>query len=201
VTKTKRKRILLVDDEPDLNTLFHMALERAGFEVQTHENPLLALSHFKPGFFDLIILDIKMPEMDGFELFKELRKKDSKANICFLTASEMYYEENRKREYDSMDKVLFIRKPISNNELVEKLKYDDSRLQIIIKLKATIRGYFRSYQKQKEAFIGLSVRTTHYTSASIVFSISGILILKEEACRNITLTNILSLSWYIASVI
>ena len=86
-----------------------------------YTSPLLALSDFKPGFYDLVVLDIKMPQMDGFELYKELKKKDNRVKICFLTASEMYYEKFRKQEYESMDKNLFIRKPISNEDLVEKL--------------------------------------------------------------------------------
>jgi DNA-binding response OmpR family regulator len=85
-----------------------MTLEHAGFKVQTYEDPVLALVDFRPGLFDLVILDIKMPKMDGFKLYRELRKKDSRVNICFLTASELYYEEYRKREYESMDKELFI---------------------------------------------------------------------------------------------
>jgi DNA-binding response OmpR family regulator len=77
-------------------------------------------SVFRPDF-DLVILDIKMPKMDGFELYKELRKKDNRVKICFLTASEMYYEEYRKQEYESMDKELFMRKPILIEELVENV--------------------------------------------------------------------------------
>lgn len=104
VTKTEKKRILIVDDEPDLNALFHMVLEHAGFEVQTYVDPTLALSQFEPGLFDLVVLDIKMPKMDGFELYTELQKKDRDVKTCFLTASEKYYKENRKKEYGSIDR-------------------------------------------------------------------------------------------------
>jgi CheY-like chemotaxis protein len=121
MTTETRSRILIVDDEADLNMLFRLTLERYGFKIDTYTSPLLALSDFKPGFYDLAVLDIKMPQMDGFELYKELKKKDNKLKICFLTASEMYYEKFRKQEYESMDKNLFIRKPISNEDLVEKL--------------------------------------------------------------------------------
>lgn len=122
VTKARRKRrILIVDDEPDLNTLFRMALEHVGFEVQTYGDPILALSGFEPGSFDLVVLDIKMPKMDGFELYTELTKKDKDVKICFLTASATYYEENRKKEYNSIDKDLFIPKPVSTKDLVKRL--------------------------------------------------------------------------------
>ena len=121
VTKAGKKRILIVDDEPDLNALFHMVLENAGFEVQTYGDPTIALSHFEPGLFDLVVLDIKMPKMDGFELYTELKKKDRDVKTCFLTASEKYYKENRTKVYDSIDRDLFIPKPISTKELVKKL--------------------------------------------------------------------------------
>lgn len=112
---------MVVDDEPDLTTLFQIALEGTGFEVQTYTDSALALSEFKPGSFDLVILDIKMPKMDGFELYRELKKKDSGVKVFFLTASKMYYEKYRKDEYDSMDKDLFIQKPISIEALVERI--------------------------------------------------------------------------------
>ena len=117
----RRIRILAVDDEPDLTMLCRMSLEHYGFEVDTFNDPQEALSKFKPGSYDLIILDIKMPKMDGFELYHRIKKKDNNANICFLTASELYYEEFRKKEYYALDKSMFIRKPIDNEELVKEV--------------------------------------------------------------------------------
>ena len=63
-----KKRICFVDDEPDILLLCKIVLEGEGFEVFTFTDPLLALSRFMPAFYDLIVLDIKMPQMDGFEL-------------------------------------------------------------------------------------------------------------------------------------
>ena len=117
----RRLRILAVDDEPDLTMLCRMSLEHYGFEVDTFNDPQEALSKFKPGLYDLVILDIKMPKMDGFELYHKIKKKDNNANICFLTASELYYEEFRKKEYYALDKSMFIRKPIDNEELVKEV--------------------------------------------------------------------------------
>jgi DNA-binding response OmpR family regulator len=117
----RRIRILAVDDESDLTMLFRMSLEHYGFEVDTFNDPQEALSKFQPGSYDLVILDIKMPKMDGFELYDEIKKKDNNANICFLTASESYYEEFRKKEYYELDKSMFIRKPIDNEELVKEV--------------------------------------------------------------------------------
>ena len=119
--KKERGRILAIDDEPDLTMYCKMALEHYGFEVKTYNDPKEALSNYKPGYYDLVILDIKMPEMDGFELYHEIKKKDANAKICFLTASELYYDEFRKKEYYALEKGLFMRKPIDNDELVSEI--------------------------------------------------------------------------------
>jgi len=117
----KQKKILAVDDEPDLTKLCSLALEYHGFKVDTFNDPQEALSNYKPGYYDLVILDIKMPKMDGFKLYDEIKKKDHKAKVCFLTASELYYEEFRKKEYCALDRDLFIRKPIDNEELLREV--------------------------------------------------------------------------------
>jgi DNA-binding response OmpR family regulator len=114
-------RILVVDDEPDLTQVSALALEYHGYKVDSFNDPQEALSKFKPGSYDLIILDIKMPKMDGFELYHEIKKKDNNAKVCFLTASELYYEEFRKEEYCALDRNLFIQKPIDNEDLVKEI--------------------------------------------------------------------------------
>ena len=103
----RKKKILLVEDEQDLSDVFNMVLEDGGYEVDCFTEPVLALKNFKTGLYDLVILDIKMPEMDGFELHRQLKKIDNAIKICFLTASEMYYEEFRKEEYCGLDKIYF----------------------------------------------------------------------------------------------
>jgi DNA-binding response OmpR family regulator len=115
------KRVLIVDDEPDLTQVSTSALEYHGFKVDSFNDPQEALSKYKPGLYDLVILDIKMPKMDGFELYQEIKKIDNNANVCFLTASEQYYEEFRKKEFYALDRNLFIRKPIENEELVKEI--------------------------------------------------------------------------------
>jgi DNA-binding response OmpR family regulator len=117
----KRKRILVVDDESDLTLFYRMSLEYHGFEVETFNDSRKALSNFKTDYYDLIILDIKMPNMDGFELYTEIRKRDKKAKVCFLTASELYYKEFRMKEYSALDKSLFIRKPIGNEDMLKEI--------------------------------------------------------------------------------
>jgi DNA-binding response OmpR family regulator len=116
-----QKRILAVDDEPDITIFCSLALEYYGFTVDTFNDSKEALSNFKPDYYDLVILDIKMPKMDGFELYDELKKKDNDVKVCFLTASELYYEEFRKKEYHALDRSLFIRKPIGNEDLLKEV--------------------------------------------------------------------------------
>ena len=113
---------MIVDDESDLTFFYRMSLEHYGYEVDTFNEPKKALSKFKPNDYDLIILDIKMPDMDGFELHKRIKEIDPTVKTCFLTASELYYKEYRTKEYWTLDKELFLRKPIENQELIEEIK-------------------------------------------------------------------------------
>jgi DNA-binding response OmpR family regulator len=120
--KIKRKRIIVVDDEHDLTLFYRMTLEYYGFEVETFNDSTIALSSFKPDYYDLIILDIKMPDMNGFELHGKIKEIDPNAKTCFLTATELYHKEFRTREYCALDKELFIRKPIGNKELIREIE-------------------------------------------------------------------------------
>ena len=117
----EQKRILAVDDEPDLTMICSLALQYHGFKVDTFNDSQEALSNFKPDYYDLVILDIKMPKMDGFELYDKIKERDDKVKICFLTASELYYEEFRKKEYSALDKNLFLKKPIDNDDLLKEV--------------------------------------------------------------------------------
>ncbi|MGA6990453.1 MAG: response regulator [Nitrososphaeraceae archaeon] len=117
-----RQRIMVADDESNLTFFYRMSLEHYGYEGDTFNEPRKALSNFKPDYYDLIILDIKMPDMDGFELHKRIKEIDPTVKTCFLTASELYYKEFRTKEYWTLDKELFLRKPIENRELIEEIK-------------------------------------------------------------------------------
>jgi DNA-binding response OmpR family regulator len=116
------KKILIVDDEPDVCEILKRVLEKNSFGASTFSDPLLALQNFRPRSYDLLLLDIKMPEMDGLRLYQEMKKIDSSVKVCFLTASEMYYEKFRKEEgFDRLNKDLFLRKPIENDELIKEI--------------------------------------------------------------------------------
>ena len=80
----------MIDDEADINTALRKVLELNGFTVDTYQDPFLALDKFRPHFYDLLILDIKMPEMNGFALYGEIKKLDETVKVCFLTAGEIY---------------------------------------------------------------------------------------------------------------
>jgi CheY-like chemotaxis protein len=124
ISNNKVKKILLVDDEPDVIYAIKNMLEDNGFQIDSFNDPVLALKSYKINFYDLVILDIKMPRMDGFELYIKIREKDPKVKICFLTASEMYYEKFRKTlpEFRKIiEEECFIQKPIKNEELIRKL--------------------------------------------------------------------------------
>jgi DNA-binding response OmpR family regulator len=112
-----KKRVLIVDDEPDVNLAVKTALEQNDYKVDAFKDPLLALEDFRKGLYDLLILDIKMPKMHGFELYREIRKIDNHVKICFLTAGEMYYGAYA----DIFNENQFIRKPIENKELISKV--------------------------------------------------------------------------------
>jgi CheY-like chemotaxis protein len=117
------KRIILVDNEPDSTSVLSMGLEDEGYIVDAFNDPILALSNFKCSYYSLVILDINMPKMNGYELYKEIRKLDNKVKICFLTASEVYNEGLRIPTKGILDEVkCFIPKPLTIEDLVRIVK-------------------------------------------------------------------------------
>ena len=118
------KKILVIDDEPDLTYTLKNILEDNGFEVDTFNDPILALNNYKVNFYDLVILDIKMPKINGFELYIKIREQDPKAKICFLTAITTFNEDFRKTRLalgKTINEDYFIQKPIKTEDLVKKL--------------------------------------------------------------------------------
>ena len=100
-TTTPTKRILLVDDELDNSLIFTMALEDNGFLVDRFTDPQLALSNFRADSYDLLLIDIKMPKMSGFELLREIKKIDNKVYVCFITAFGEGYSEEFERQFSN----------------------------------------------------------------------------------------------------
>ena len=120
--KKNKRKILLVDDEPDIIYSIKRLLEDNEFVVDSYTDPTLALSNFKPRLYDLLLLDIKMPKMSGLDLYQKIKEIDSNVKICFLTASELFYEEYRRLDaYPSLDKAYFVQKPFRSEELIRKI--------------------------------------------------------------------------------
>lgn len=116
--KKPLRRILLVDDESDVISVFKMILEMNGYEVDAYTSPLTALDNFKPDFYGLLLLDIRMPAMSGFELYRKMRRIDKEIKVCFITAFEDYREEFRE-SFPMLDEFkYFIRKPKAVEDLV-----------------------------------------------------------------------------------
>ncbi len=118
------KRILLVDDEPDVTYTIKKIVEDNGFKADSFNDPILALNNYKVNFYDLVLLDIKMPTMDGFELYLKIREKDPKVKICFLTVIATFNEEFRKIRLllgKTINEDYFIQKPVEMEDLLKKL--------------------------------------------------------------------------------
>jgi len=116
-----RIRILLVDDEFDITFTFKKGLEDNGFEVDSFNDPQIALSNFTAGTYDIALIDIKMPKINGFDLYRKLRNTDYKVKYCFMTAYEVYYE-TLKKDYPTINVGCFIKKPIDITDLVKEIK-------------------------------------------------------------------------------
>jgi DNA-binding response OmpR family regulator len=115
----------LVDDEPDITSSLKIGLERHEFQVDAFNDPKKALAEFKAGRYGIIFLDIRMPQMNGFELYRELRARDGDVPIAFLTAFDVYQNEFQK-VFPDMKVDRLLRKPISISELVAYVKSQKS---------------------------------------------------------------------------
>jgi DNA-binding response OmpR family regulator len=129
--------MLLVDDEPDITFTIKSILNDNGFQIDSFNDPITALKSYRSNFYDLVILDIKMPKIDGFELYIKIRERDPKVKICFLTAIVTFNEEFRKTrsEYGRIiAEECFIQKPIKSEDLIRKL---EDRMNIDITTKTS----------------------------------------------------------------
>jgi DNA-binding response OmpR family regulator len=119
--KKSKSRILIVDDEPDITESFGLALEDSGFEVDKYNDPVVALASFKPNVYGLLILDIKMPKMDGFELYDKIKKIDKRVKVFFISAFEVDREAIGK-QYPGLKIENFLPKPILIPELIKRVE-------------------------------------------------------------------------------
>ncbi len=126
----QKKRVLVVDDEVDITTIVKLALEKVNLQVDVYNDPLLALTDYKAGMYDLLLFDIRMPGMNGFELYrkikdieeKEKKVKNGKPRVCFITTFEEFRSEF-KETFPILEEVdCFLRKPIPLSDLVKAVE-------------------------------------------------------------------------------
>jgi DNA-binding response OmpR family regulator len=116
-------RILLVDDEPDIVQAVKKGLEMRGLSVDAFEDPEKALKAFRPNTYNIAILDVSMPKMNGFQLYREILRRDDKVRVRFFTAFEEFREEFKKA-FPELDERRFIRKPTTISKIAEELLAD-----------------------------------------------------------------------------
>jgi DNA-binding response OmpR family regulator len=118
-----KKRILIVDDEKDVGWTLKLILEYYGFDIDCFTDSATALEKFKPNLYDLIILDIRMAEINGFELYDELKSRDSNIKTLFITAlsSVEPYNTRNSKVYPLRGVRHFMKKPVSREVLLEQV--------------------------------------------------------------------------------
>ena len=115
-----KKRVLIIDDDEDINNLFKIYLEKNGrYQIDAYTDPVNALYYFKKGFYDLVLLDLKMPQIDGITVYQQLKKVDNNASICLITA-DIAHLEQLKEKIPNIEKYV-IYKPILLKNLKEKI--------------------------------------------------------------------------------
>lgn len=112
---------MIVDDDSDCTFTIKIVLERYGFKVYSYNNAYLALGAYRSNFYDLVILDIILPEMNGFQLYREIKKIDKKVKVCFLSAGQLLHG-TYSDVFSKIDASYFIRKPIGNQSLIQKIE-------------------------------------------------------------------------------
>jgi CheY-like chemotaxis protein len=112
--------ILVVDDEFDISNSIKRGLEKKGFKVDAYTDPREALAHYEKGRYDMLLVDIRMPNMSGFEFVRALRVMDPHVQFCFLTAFDVQRSEFNKL-FPDVDVSHLLRKPITLSDLANIL--------------------------------------------------------------------------------
>lgn len=110
-----------MDDEQDISTIFKRGLEMRGYAVDVYNDPRLALSGFKDNLYDIIVVDVRMPGLSGFDLARAIWQKDASAMICLMTAFEIY-EDEAKKVFKDLKNHCFLKKPLTPNALAAHIE-------------------------------------------------------------------------------
>jgi DNA-binding response OmpR family regulator len=114
-------RLFLVDDEYDTCMSYQMVLQDAGYECKSYIDSVRELKEFRPSYYDICLLDIKMPMLNGFDLCKKIREVDKAIHVIFITAAAEYYSKFRNQHHTQLDttNTSYIQKPIANQDLIK----------------------------------------------------------------------------------
>jgi DNA-binding response OmpR family regulator len=115
-----KKLLIVVDDEPDITSALKLGLERRGMDVTTFNDPLKALEELKRRNYDLVLTDIRMPKLSGFDLYREMRKQGVDTPIVFMTAFDVYQKEF-ERMFPELKPKALLRKPVGVAELATRV--------------------------------------------------------------------------------
>jgi CheY-like chemotaxis protein len=116
--QSNKTKILLVDDEQDICLTYKTVLEEADYQCVAYTNPVTALQEFKRNYYDLIVLDAKMPQLNGYEFFKKIREQDNAIRMFFITAAKEYFDTLRREQYPEIGDIYIVSKPITNDYLI-----------------------------------------------------------------------------------
>jgi DNA-binding response OmpR family regulator len=120
----EKRRILVIDNDSDICTVYQMVLQDEGYDCNSYTDSVKALQEFKAGSYDLILLDLKMPRLSGFDLCKKIREFDKIVKIFFVTgsSSQAFFEKITQDQDPLLKDIDYIQKPIANHELVSVIR-------------------------------------------------------------------------------
>ena len=129
-------RVLVVDDEPDISKSVKIGLQRRGFEVEAFEDPTDAVQHYQAGRYDMLIIDIRMPKMSGFDFVREIKKRDPGVPFAFLTAFDIH-PDDFKKAFPGLEPSVILRKPMLSEDLARIVTVEIGRHHARLKAAGT----------------------------------------------------------------
>lgn len=120
----EKRRILVIDNDSDICTVYEMVLQDEGYDCNSYTDSVKALQEFKAGYYDLVLLDVKMPGLSGFDVCKKIREFDKDVKIFFVTgsSSRAFFEKISQDQDPPLKDIDYIQKPIANHELVSVIR-------------------------------------------------------------------------------